>query len=132
MRRAADGIATKSTGCRLHRMWGFPEIFRAVTEPVVPAVLDANEVVNLVFALVCGGILFALNRKEPLPRLPWFYAGLFALLGNYVFTIVEGLYGPDFFNLLQHLCLAIAGIFFALGFRNKVVERESRPPQAGP
>lgn len=128
----ATGIAAKSTGCKLPQMWGFPEIIRAATTQVVPAVIDANEVVTLVFTLVCGGILFALNRKEPLPRLPWFYAALFALLGNYVFTIVEGIYGADFFNFLQHLCLALAGIFFALGFRKQAVERASRPPQAGP
>jgi hypothetical protein len=45
------------------------------------------------------------------------YIGFFLVIAGYFFTVAEGFFLHGFFNLLEHLSYALAGISFAAGFR---------------
>jgi len=76
-----------------------------------------GEIVNLVMGVAALPALLLLLRRGWLPRLPLLFAGLFAVLAAYVFTVAEGFVWNVGFNLLEHLALALAGVFFGLGTR---------------
>lgn len=78
--------------------------------------IQANEIINLLMGLAAIPALFLLSRYGRLPRLPLLYAGYTALMGAYVFTIVEGFVWGDLFNALEHLSLALAGLLFCAAF----------------
>ena len=79
--------------------------------------IQENEVINLLMGLAAIPALWALSHYGRLPRLPLLYVGFGAMMGVYVFTILEGFVWGDVFNALEHACLAAAGFFFFLGFR---------------
>jgi hypothetical protein len=52
------------------------------------------------------------------------------ILGAYVFTAIEGVLWPDLFNVLEHLCYALAGLSFAAGcWFTRDVQRRARKVQ---
>jgi len=42
----------------------------------------------------------------------------------YIFTVVEGVIAPVFFNLAEHFCYGLSGIFFLIGCLRLVRKRE--------
>lgn len=73
-----------------------------------------SEVADLILMLALGPIIIIAIRRV-MPRFPVSGAVAFAaMLGGYVFTIAEGFWLPDAFNLAEHLCYAIAGIAFVV------------------
>ncbi len=74
-----------------------------------------SEIVNLVLSVAFIPILVATMRDFHVPGKRYFSVGLLAMVGTYVFTVVEGFVAPDVFNMLEHLMLAVAGVAFAIG-----------------
>lgn len=73
-----------------------------------------NELVNLFSGVAAAIVLVFMARKmESVYRLRFFYAAFVAMLVVYFATILEGFFGADFFNLLEHSALAVAAGFFA-------------------
>lgn len=74
-----------------------------------------SEIISLILALVSISLFAFVFKKMKLPRLGLLYIGFFFVLCGYLLTIIKGLLWHDFFNLLEHLCYAVSGVFFAAG-----------------
>jgi hypothetical protein len=59
------------------------------------------------------------------------YVGVGFMIGATVFTVVEGIAWAGGFNVLEHVCYALAGVSFAVAcwrlVRTEVADRGSRP-----
>lgn len=73
-----------------------------------------SEIINLTLGLIAVFIVFIIFRKNKIPLLRPFTTSFFFLFGSYLFTVIEGVIWHDFLNLLEHLCLALAGVSFAV------------------
>ena len=76
---------------------------------------QVSEVVNLVQALLITGLFVFFSKGYHRPRFPFLYLGFLFILSAYVFTVLEGVFYPVFFNLAEHFCYAASGIFFLIG-----------------
>ena len=83
-------------------MWGE---FRGVFYP--------NEIASLLFGIVGALVILLFFRKENLPRFRYIFLAFLSILAANFFTVVEGVGWQDFFNFLEHLSYAIAGLIFA-------------------
>ncbi len=87
-----------------------------------------SEIINLVLAVISVCIVVFLFREKEIQVFKWIYAGYFAIVASFVFTVVEGVFWKDFFNHLEHLSVAIAGLAFAVGcltlYRQAVIRKE--------
>lgn len=75
--------------------------------------IQPNELVSLIFGVVCAVIIISILLRERLPRLGLFFLGFAFLLAANFFTVVEGLLWGALFNTLEHLSYLLAGISFA-------------------
>jgi phosphoglycerol transferase MdoB-like AlkP superfamily enzyme len=89
-------------------------------------VYQESEIVDLLMVVFLTPIMYAAFRNLVLPGKRWFVFGYVAMLAGYVFTVVEGYYAPDVFNLLEHCSYALAGIGFAGGAWNLLVDARAR------
>jgi hypothetical protein len=73
---------------------------------------EPSEIVNLVLLITLAPlVLMAVRRVLPVtPKSV--YVAVAAMSGAYVFTILEGFAFTDLFNLVEHSCLAVAGVAF--------------------
>lgn len=78
-------------------------------------VVQESEIVNLLVAFFALVIVEVVFRRRRLSELSFFYTGFFSLVGAFVFTVLEGVFWGVFFNGLEHLCYAAAGLSFAVG-----------------
>lgn len=74
-----------------------------------------SEIISLALAVIAVFIVVFIFMKKGIAGFKWMYAGFFAIVASMFFTVIEGVFLGDMFNLLEHLCLALAGISFALG-----------------
>ena len=86
-----------------------------------------SEVVCLVLALVFAVALVVLRRAERLPDLPLLYGAAGFMIAATIFTVLEGALWYSVFNILEHVCYALAGVFLALGCWQLI----GREPPAG-
>lgn len=77
------------------------------------APVQPNEVATLTVGIVCALVLLCSLRASSLPGAAPFLAGFAAVLAAQVFTVAEGFRWATALNLLEHACLAAAGIVFA-------------------
>jgi hypothetical protein len=77
--------------------------------------LQLSELVNLTVGLVVLPLLVVMVRRVLLitVRVEWLVAYL-AVLASYTFTVIEGVGGVpgEWFNVLEHLSLLVAGAAF--------------------
>ncbi|MFC1769696.1 hypothetical protein ACFLZI_01410 [Nitrospirota bacterium] len=76
---------------------------------------DANEIINLIFALVAVLVIIFVFNKLEVPKPRSLYMGFSFILCGYVFTVIEGVLWRDFFNVIEHSCYALAGLYFLVG-----------------
>ncbi len=79
--------------------------------------LQSSEVATLAIALVAVALLVQIVRERKPSGLGWHLSGAALVLAAYVFTIVEGFLWEPFFNFLEHLSLALAGLVFLFATR---------------
>lgn len=77
--------------------------------------IQDNELVNLLSGLAAILVLVFIARRVERGKVYFFYWAFFSMLCAYTTTILEGFFWPDFFNLIEHFSLAVAGILFAMG-----------------
>lgn len=77
--------------------------------------LSYSEVFQLLLAIVMAPIILRTMGSTKRMAHLWMVLALISILGSYVFTIAEGFVAPTLFNDLEHACLCLAGIFFAVG-----------------
>ncbi len=85
-----------------------------------------SEIVDLLMALFLTPIMYAAFRNLRLPGKRWFVFGYLAMMAGYVFTIAEGYYFAGALNLAEHAMYALAGIGFAGGTWNILVDARAR------
>jgi Na+(H+)/acetate symporter ActP len=85
-----------------------------------------SEIISLVVALVGAFLLVFVFARRSVPQLRRFYAAFFAIVAASFFTVVEGVFWEGLFNLLEHLCYMLSGIFFMLGCWSASEDFESR------
>jgi len=83
-----------------------------------------SEVVNLIFALLITLFFLLFSRGYRRPRFPFLYLGFFFMLLAYIFSVVELVIAPVFFNLAEDFCYGLSGIFFLIGCLRLVRKRE--------
>ncbi len=76
-----------------------------------------SEIINLVVGLIAVLMFWYIFNKRELPKLRFIYVGFFFVLCGYLFTVIEGVFWNQFFNLLEHLCYTLSGISFLVGCR---------------
>ncbi len=77
-------------------------------------IFDVIELITFVFAFIAFiFIIMAYFMQKQQKKLPggFLVISLFVLL-NRIFTNIEALFFRDFFNLLEHLCIAAAALTF--------------------
>lgn len=85
-----------------------------------------SEIVDLLMAVFLTPIMYVAFAKVHLSGKRWFLLGYLAMMTAYVFTVVEGYVAPDLINLLEHASYAIAGLGFAGGAWNVLVDTRRR------
>lgn len=74
-----------------------------------------SEIINLALALASILTFIFFIWKKYMPKIELFLTGFLFMVCAYIFTIVEGIFQPDIFNILEHLSYALSGLFFAAG-----------------
>jgi len=78
--------------------------------------MEVGEFASLGFDLLMFPLLVLILVRGEVPRFRFFIAGAFCILVSHAATVIETWYFPIFFNLLEHLSILTAGIFFVTGF----------------
>lgn len=89
-----------------------------------------SEVVNLIMGVVSLFVFLVLSRNNGLPQHPAIYTGFFFILAGYFFTVIEGVFWHDLFNVLEHFSYAVAAVLFAAGAG--ALARRPDPGRGGP
>lgn len=88
-----------------------------------------SEIVSLLMAIGLTPVLFASARRLRFAGESALKVGLSFMLASYVFTVAEGYYLPDIFNLLEHATLAGAAVAICVGIvqlgRHEIEQEES-------
>ena len=74
-----------------------------------------SEIFNLLLGIVSLIIVLYETRKREIPGFRMFFLGFFLVCLARFFTVVEGLFWGDVFNILEHFSYAFAGFAFAAG-----------------
>ena len=74
-----------------------------------------GEIFNLMLGVVTLVIVLYETRKREIPGFRMFFLGFFFVCSARFFTVVEGLFWGDVFNILEHFSYAFAGFAFAAG-----------------
>ena len=74
-----------------------------------------SEIFNLLLGVVSLIIVLYETRRREIPGFRMFFWGFFFVCSARFFTVVEGLFLADVFNILEHFSYAFAGFAFAAG-----------------
>jgi hypothetical protein len=74
-----------------------------------------GEIFNLMLGVVSLVIVLYEIRKRAIPGFRMFFSGFIFVCSARFFTVVEGLFWGDIFNILEHFSYAFAGFAFAAG-----------------
>ncbi|MBU0674285.1 MAG: hypothetical protein KJ950_06550 [Proteobacteria bacterium] len=74
--------------------------------------LQSAEIINLSLAMAAIILMQHEGLLKALPNPRLFLFALLLIIASYCFTVLEGVLWGDFFNLLEHLCYFLAGLFF--------------------
>ena len=74
-----------------------------------------GEIFNLMLGVVSLVIVLYETRKREIPGFRMFFWGFIFVCSASFFTVVEGLFWGDVFNILEHFSYAFAGFAFAAG-----------------
>jgi len=83
---------------------------------------EESEVINLFMSIV-SIIVFWQSTKKDIERLRYFYLGFLCMVFAYFFTVIEGFIYKSFFNSLEHLSFALAGLAFAIASHEMLKNR---------
>lgn len=76
--------------------------------------IKPSEFQILLLAVTLAPLAVGMYRAIRWPGRTWLAVTLAAMLVSYVSTVVEGFVAETFFNLVEHLSLAVAGVAFAM------------------
>ncbi|MDD5122482.1 MAG: hypothetical protein PHX97_03755 [Dehalococcoidales bacterium] len=77
--------------------------------------IEINEVIMLLLGIgLILGIRLNINYLKKVPRIKILTSAFYVLFASFVFTIVEGFFLRDLFNLLEHLCYLLSPLLLLL------------------
>jgi hypothetical protein len=80
--------------------------------------VEPNEIFRLVVAVGLAPLVFGLARRLRLPSARWPFLFMYlAVAFSYLATVMEEVFAPQVFDVLQHALAAIGAIAFALAAR---------------
>ncbi len=71
-----------------------------------------SEIINLIFGVVALSVFIGMYKKTWLPRRKLILAGFLFMLSASLFTVLEGIFWLDAFDLLEHISYGLAGVCF--------------------
>jgi hypothetical protein len=74
-----------------------------------------GEIFNLLIVLVSLVIVLYEVRRRRIPGFLMFLLGFFFVCTARIFTVIEGVFWGEVFNILEHFSYAFAGVAFAAG-----------------
>jgi uncharacterized membrane protein len=74
-----------------------------------------GEIFNLLLGVISLVIVFYEIRRRKIPGFQMFLWGFFFICFARFFTVVEGLFWGDIFNILEHFSYTFASVAFAAG-----------------
>jgi len=77
--------------------------------------VNESEAVALFLIITVAVLYLAFTRQYRRPRMPFLYAGYGCIAAGFLFTVLEGFFWHDLFNLLEHLSYAVAGVATLIG-----------------
>lgn len=80
-----------------------------------------SEVLNLVFDSIGLLILIRLYWLGLIPNYKFLLLGFLCIWFSNIFTVIEGYYFPDFFNLLEHSFYFLSSICFLISLRKELL-----------
>ena len=76
---------------------------------------QVSELINLILCAFGLLLIIAVLKPISIKRHLFFYIAYLSFLGALTFTVVEGYVWKHFFDLLEHLCYALTGLFLLIG-----------------
>jgi hypothetical protein len=89
-----------------------------------PSPFRESEVINLFLAVVSLLIFRTFYRAVWIPQRGLLWTGAGCIISAYVFTVLEGLFWPAVFDVLEHISYAAAGVCFAAACRQTMRMQE--------
>ncbi|MCT8335338.1 hypothetical protein NUH30_16775 [Leptospira sp. 85282-16] len=80
-----------------------------------------SEVLNLIFDSVGLLITVRLLTSGLIPKFHFLISGFFCIWLSNIFTVVEGFWFHDFFNLLEHSFYFLASILFLVSLKKEIL-----------
>lgn len=80
-----------------------------------------SEVLNLIFDSVGLIITFRLLWSGLIPKFYFLIFGFFCVWLSNIFTVVEGFWFPDFFNVLEHSFYFISALLFLVSLKKEIL-----------
>ncbi|MBM9589919.1 hypothetical protein JWG41_05645 [Leptospira sp. 201903075] len=80
-----------------------------------------SEVLNLIFDSVGLIITLRLLWSGLIPKFYFLIFGFFCVWLSNIFTVVEGFWFPDFFNLLEHSFYFISSLLFLVSLKKEIL-----------
>jgi len=74
-----------------------------------------GEIFNLLLVVVSLVIVLYESNRKQIPGFKMFLWGFFFVCSARIFTVVEGIFWGEMFNILEHFSYAFAGFAFAAG-----------------
>ncbi|MCW7468465.1 hypothetical protein [Leptospira kanakyensis] len=81
-----------------------------------------SEVLNLIFDSVGLLITLRLFWTGLIPKFHFLILGFFCIWLSNIFTVVEGYFFPDFFNILEHSFFFISSLLFLISLKKEILE----------
>jgi len=79
--------------------------------------MHETEIINMALGIASAPFFLFGSRSRKVHGGKLLHAGFFLVVGALFFTVAEEYFLSDFFNLLEHISFAFAGILFAAGCR---------------
>ncbi|PJZ44550.1 hypothetical protein [Leptospira brenneri] len=80
-----------------------------------------SEVLNLIFDSVGLLITLRLFWTDLIPKFYFLILGFFCVWLSNIFTVVEGFYFPDFFNILEHSFYFVSSLLFLISLKKEIL-----------
>ncbi|TGL19929.1 hypothetical protein EHQ46_11080 [Leptospira yanagawae] len=80
-----------------------------------------SEVLNLIFDSIGLLILIRLFWLGLIPKYKYLLLGFLSIWFSNIFTVVEGFYFPDIFNLLEHSFYFFSSVFFFVSLKKEIL-----------
>lgn len=81
--------------------------------------IEPEELINFILSVIFIAYLLYLFRSKWEALRSFWFLGICIIICSQVFTILEGYFYPELFNLIEHISTCLASIAFLVSFIKK-------------